>query len=194
MDIINKVKQELINLSPSTSVLLLLSLLHPLPCAFSLPRLTSNTAPGRRGPRAKPPVFHTYALHSGTRRDNLVSEQPILNGSGIEMANDTRIATLTEQVAQLMTSMMEMNTNLIASIAGVMNDMQGVQGHLVGRMTALEQRPVGDGLLSAPTRISNINNRAHHQANRYQAPRFHKLGYPTFDVKEDPLRWLQRRE
>lgn len=52
-----------------------------------------------------------------------------------------------------------------------------------------ERRTAGERLLPAPFGTSNVSNQ---RTERSNPPRFHRLEFPTYDGKEDPLGWLQR--
>lgn len=108
------------------------------------------------------------------------------------MAGSSEMTALTQQIAELTAAMTfkleELKTDITAEVAG-----------LKERIGAIERRPMqsGDGLLPAPTGVLPT-----HPPNFQQNPaiggnhgmRSHKLSFPTFDGKDDPLSWLNRCE
>nr|ABG89853.1 unknown [Phyllostachys edulis] len=88
------------------------------------------------------------------------------------------------------TKMTELKTDITTEIIGIKE-----------RLLSLEKRPAttGGGLLQVPPGLlpslpPNSNFQQTLQPSSSHAPRMHKLLFPTFDGKEDPLGWLNRCE
>lgn len=96
---------------------------------------------------------------------------------------EAQLSDITEQLAQLTAAMKDTTTAVTT-----------MQEHITSmhvKVTSLEKK-TADGLLSLPPSASAPSHPPIAHNDGSQPPRYHKLEFPSYDGKDDPLGWLQR--